>query len=602
MAALVFYLVLLSFCLLHRHCPHQTIPIFVDCFSFVVREYLRSGVRSKRIVIVHRFKLSSRALNNFSLKLILLLLLISGGIHPNPGPIKHPCSICDKSVRSNQKAIQCDGCLLWSHCVCNDVDNTSYHYLTTLDSFDWYCTKCLFTFLPFNGVSDSFYTIGIENEAGDETTSEGDDQLLVSKSLFNSNQNHGRSINIALINVRSLLSCVDDVWHLVTKEQVDLLAVTETWLDDTISDGELCSSGYSIIRTDRNRHGGGVAFMVSNRIPFRPRIDIRQGEVESVWIELFPGSMKRSIFVACVYRSPSTSPQYFFDNLMSECESDCVATSRFMLMGDFNCNCMTPELSQTKLLDQFCVHVQLQNLVLEPTRLFMGQVGVLDLILTNQVSSFSDIGVTPFAGSDHHMVSCQYFPRGIKISKPHKYMDLRSYRKLKDPETIRKCLNCLEIWSDLASLTDIDSCVECFTEIIQRFLDMLCPVKRVRVANTRPAWLDYDEVKHARKMKKLAHNKALKLNDSVSWNAYRNARNFANMKIKTYKMKFLEDQSQVCAKSFWKQIGYINGKSNSISNCCLVDHDVNDINDYFLSVPMNTIKGIVDSTNFVVIV
>ena len=98
-------------------------------------------------------------------------------------------------------------------------------------------------------------------------------------------------------------------------------------------------------------------------------------------------------------------------------------------------------------------------------------------------------------------------------------------------------------------------------------------------------------------MKKLAHNKALKLNDSVSWNAYRNARNFANMKIKTYKMKFLEDQSQVCAKSFWKQIGYINGKSNSISNCCLVDHDVNDINDYFLSVPMNTIKGIATDLN-----
>lgn len=48
-------------------------------------------------------------------------------------------------------------------------------------------------------------------------------------------------------------------------------------------------------------------------------------------------------------------------------------------------------------------------------------------------------------------------------------------------------------------LADIDSCVECFTEIVQSFIDMLCPVKKVRVSNdSRPVWLDIDEVKYAR--------------------------------------------------------------------------------------------------------
>ena len=36
-----------------------------------------------------------------------VIILLSGGIHYNPGPIKYPCTECIKPVTSNQKAIQC---------------------------------------------------------------------------------------------------------------------------------------------------------------------------------------------------------------------------------------------------------------------------------------------------------------------------------------------------------------------------------------------------------------------------------------------------------------------------------------------------------------
>ncbi len=49
------------------------------------------------------------------------------------------------------------------------------------------------------------------------------------------------------------------------------------------------------------------------------------------------------------------------------------------------------------------------------------------------------------------MVSTRYYPRGIKIPTPHKYVDLRSYKRLSDPEIIRKCMNCLDIWAMLLS-------------------------------------------------------------------------------------------------------------------------------------------------------
>ena len=39
--------------------------------------------------------------------LIQILLLISGQISPNPGPVRFPCKICTKPVKSNQKALEC---------------------------------------------------------------------------------------------------------------------------------------------------------------------------------------------------------------------------------------------------------------------------------------------------------------------------------------------------------------------------------------------------------------------------------------------------------------------------------------------------------------
>ena len=56
----------------------------------------------------------------------------------------------------------------------------------------------------------------------------------------------------------------------------DMLALTETWLDDTISDCEIfpAGSGVSLMRSGRNRHGGGVAFVVSNQLPVCVRPDL----------------------------------------------------------------------------------------------------------------------------------------------------------------------------------------------------------------------------------------------------------------------------------------------------------------------------------------
>ena len=57
--------------------------------------------------------------------LILASLLISGNVHPNPGPIsnhprpRYPCSICHLDV--GRDSIQCSACLKWVHFLCSSL-------------------------------------------------------------------------------------------------------------------------------------------------------------------------------------------------------------------------------------------------------------------------------------------------------------------------------------------------------------------------------------------------------------------------------------------------------------------------------------------------
>ena len=48
------------------------------------------------------------------LRLLILLLLMSGNVHPKPGPI-FPCSVCTGNVTWQGKSGQCCACSKWIH-------------------------------------------------------------------------------------------------------------------------------------------------------------------------------------------------------------------------------------------------------------------------------------------------------------------------------------------------------------------------------------------------------------------------------------------------------------------------------------------------------
>lgn len=70
-----------------------------------------------------------------------------------------------------------------------------------------------------------------------------------------------------------------------------ILAFTENWLDNSISDGEVSLPGYSIFRSDRtNGRGGGVAVYVKETLSVIRRADLERTLLANVcgWSYFYP--------------------------------------------------------------------------------------------------------------------------------------------------------------------------------------------------------------------------------------------------------------------------------------------------------------------------
>ena len=74
---------------------------------------------------------------------IITLLLASGNIECNPGPIQYLCTVCKKPLKQNQRGIACDQCNQWTHAHCGAIGEAEYRLLTTQEDCQWFCPTCI---------------------------------------------------------------------------------------------------------------------------------------------------------------------------------------------------------------------------------------------------------------------------------------------------------------------------------------------------------------------------------------------------------------------------------------------------------------------------
>ena len=112
----------------------------------------------------------------------------------------------------------------------------------------------------------------------------------------------------------------------------NVVAICETWLNDTVLSSELLS-GCNIYCKDRSgRIGGGVITAVKHDIQSNRRFDLEKDQIEMVALELLKDSYKPVILY--IFYHPHPDPDDL--NLLNYSLQQNPETACIVLVGDFN--------------------------------------------------------------------------------------------------------------------------------------------------------------------------------------------------------------------------------------------------------------------------
>ena len=114
-----------------------------------------------------------------------------------------------------------------------------------------------------------------------------------------------RGLHFCHLNVNSLLSKIDELRDITNYIRPAVLGITESKLDNSVTNTEVNINCYSIIRNDRNRNGGGVACYIRNDLYFNIK-NIFSNSIEHVFFEI-PIPKVKPIAIGIFYRPPKAN-------------------------------------------------------------------------------------------------------------------------------------------------------------------------------------------------------------------------------------------------------------------------------------------------------
>ena len=141
-------------------------------------------------------------------------------------------------------------------------------------------------------------------------------------------------INLAIAYFCAVTNKQSELVTFVNLHDIDILCGTESHLDKTILDSEIFPEHFSILRKDRNIHGGGVFVMVKSTL-LSSQVDTGVS-CEIVWICIH-NKAAQILIVGSFYRPPQ-SPISVLEELaksIMHIKTE-YPSSKVILAGDFN--------------------------------------------------------------------------------------------------------------------------------------------------------------------------------------------------------------------------------------------------------------------------
>ena len=226
--------------------------------------------------------------------------------------------------------------------------------------------------------------------------------------IDNWSDNALNTLNLALLNVRSLSGKTFLINDFIIEHNLDFMFLTETWLDQDNSAAVLIKStppNFSFMSEARvHKKGGGVAILFNDSLQCK---QMSYGNLDSFeYVALQLNSSSRVIFLN-IYRPPKYCAT-FFDDFAELLSIICIDFDCVVIVGDFNIHVDNPQDRGTKELCCVLDNYGLTQHVTEPTH---NKGHTLDLIISKGLN-ISKVVVTDVALSDH---SCVFFESAISV-------------------------------------------------------------------------------------------------------------------------------------------------------------------------------------------
>lgn len=189
----------------------------------------------------------------------------------------------------------------------------------------------------------------------------GDREILRRNNNGDNCSSTSRYFKFALLNTRSVRNKAMIVKDFAVDNDIDALALTETWLrsdnDDNIEIGTLVPTGYRFLHVPRPLgRGGGVGLLFKDTLNINTTLTVSFNTFELMDVRL---RSLQSVRVLIIYRPPeSNSLNTFFEEFSRLLENTIAETSgRLLLTGVFNIHIDCPNDGNAKrfidILDSF---------------------------------------------------------------------------------------------------------------------------------------------------------------------------------------------------------------------------------------------------------
>ena len=386
-----------------------------------------------------------------------------------------------------------------------------------------------------------------------------------------------QGIHICHLNVRSILNKISQIRSLLKNNNIQFLAISESWCSEKISNNEIQVDNYNIVRQDRsfkankkrkkNRRSGGLIIYVREDIAIDTKkfshMNSNTIDNEALWISCKIPKVNEFI-IGNFYRPPQGNKTNFINYLLDKVQPTIknINKKEVFLIGDFNIDLKNKDNIGRMLLDTMKI-CNLSQKINVSTRLCGKKCTLLDHIYTNSCNIIGQ-GTGPLNISDHLLI---YVTRKKVCNKQKKvFTEGRKLNNNKLPEFLDNVKN--ENWENFFNATTVNEAWNELESKLHKLADLSFPVKkRLRRKTNCEKWLS-PQIEKEIVEKNVLLARAKKTENEVDIQAAHRKRNVVNRiteRAKKNHYKNLLSQNFKDSKKVWKTLKEIIPSKKDVS-------------------------------------